>query len=70
MSQSASQPPTPESVDELAQTALSALDAIADAGAVEEWRVLYLGRRGLLTGLLRGLSGLEPELAPDGGRAG
>ena len=61
MSQPASQTPTPEFVDELTNTALADLDAISDASGVEAWRVSYLGRRGQLTGLLRGLSGLDPD---------
>jgi phenylalanyl-tRNA synthetase alpha chain len=61
VSQPASQTPTPEFVDELTNTALADLDAISDASGVEAWRVSYLGRRGQLTGLLRGLSGLDPD---------
>ena len=54
--------PTPESVDALTQAALGELDAVSDAPAAEDWRVSYLGRRGQLTTLLRGLSGLDPDL--------
>ncbi|CAI8019140.1 Phenylalanine--tRNA ligase alpha subunit, partial [Geodia barretti] len=43
---------------------------ISDGAAVEEWRVSWLGRRGQFTGLLRGLSGLDPDLRREvGGRA-
>ena len=70
VSQPAFQPPTPELVDQLTQTALTAIGAISDGAAVEEWRVSWLGRRGQLTGLLRGLSGLDPDLRREvGGRA-
>ena len=62
MPEPTTQQPSPESVDALTQDALRQLAAVGDAGAVEEWRVSYLGRRGRLTLLLRGLSGLDPDL--------
>ena len=62
MPEPTTQQPSPESVDALTQDALRQLAAVGDAGAVEEWRVSYLGRRGQLTLLLRGLSGLDPDL--------
>jgi phenylalanyl-tRNA synthetase alpha chain len=50
---------TSESVDELKLAAIAALDS-ADAGEqLEAWRVDFMGRKGRLTGLLRGLGGLE-----------
>ena len=61
MSQTAHTELTPESVDRLTETALNELAQAADADAAEQWRIAYLGRRGHLTGLLRGLSQLEPD---------
>ena len=57
--------PTPQqlsvaSVEALTGSALDELAGIADAEAVEQWRVAYLGRRGQLTGLLRSVSQLAP----------
>lgn len=57
----ATPPPSAAAVDNLTRQALAELDAAADAAAAEQWRVTYLGRRGRLTGLLRGLSQLAPE---------
>ena len=52
-----------EQVMALRDAALAALEAIgAGAGPeLEEWRVRYLGRRGELTRLLRGIGSLPPE---------
>ena len=57
----ATPPPSAAAVDNLTRHALAELDAAADAAAAEQWRVAYLGRRGRLTGLLRGLPQLAPE---------
>ncbi len=53
--------PTPESIDDLARAAAGELDALETLDAVEQWRVAVLGRRGSLTTVLRGLSGLDIE---------
>ena len=53
--------PTAQSIDELARAALSELAGIDAPEALEQWRVAYLGRRGQLTGILRGLSHLDIE---------
>jgi len=37
------------------------LERVADTGALESWRVAYLGRSGQLTTLLRGLGSLTPD---------
>lgn len=37
------------------------LEQVADTGALESWRVAYLGRSGQLTTLLRGLGSLTPD---------
>ncbi len=54
---------TPEAVDlaELATRARSELDAACDEAALEAWRIAYLGRKGRLTRVLRGLAGLPLE---------
>ncbi len=47
--------------EELKEEALKELEEIKDAAGLESWRVRYLGRKGKLTGILRGLAGLPPE---------
>ena len=54
-------PPDKESLEEIESQALSELGAAADADALERWRVDYLGRRGRLTLVLRGLTELPLE---------
>ena len=62
--------PTAETIDALAARALSELAALADPDAAEQWRIAYLGRRGSLTALLRGIAQLPPEQRrPAGARA-
>ena len=53
----------------LEEAAQSALAAAADADAVELWRVAWLGRRGRLTAVLRGLGSLPAEQRPQIGAA-
>jgi phenylalanyl-tRNA synthetase alpha chain len=45
-----------DTVEQLRATALGALAAAADPRALDAWRVEYLGRKGRLTGVLRGLA--------------
>jgi len=47
-----------DSVSEIETSALKRLDAVSDAAQLEEWRLAYLGRKGALTGVLRGLASL------------
>lgn len=54
---------------ELEREALGALEGAADADAVEAWRLAWLGRKGRLTGVLRGLSALPAEERPAAGAA-
>ena len=65
--------PTAQSIDQLTRAALSELAAAADSDALDQWRVAYLGRRGQLTAILRGLSQLDldqrRELGAQGNRA-
>ena len=51
--------PTAQSIDELARAALSELAGIDAPEDLEQWRVAYLGRRGQLTAILRGLPQLD-----------
>ena len=48
-------------IEDLTATALSELSALDSLDALEQWRIAYLGRRGSLTTVLRGLSGLDIE---------
>ena len=59
--------PTTQSIQELARTAVGELQKINSLKSLEEWRVAYLGRRGRLTVLLRGLSQLDLEQRREAG---
>jgi len=48
-----------ESVEELKTAAIIALDSSESSEQLEAWRVGFLGRKGRLTGLLRGLGSLD-----------
>ena len=61
MTEPVSQPPSAESIDEIKRSAVVALDSLQTLDAVDQWRIAYLGRRGTLTNVLRGLSSLEVE---------
>ncbi len=50
---------TSETVEELKLAAVAALDSAESEEQLEVWRVDFMGRKGRLTGLLRGLGGLE-----------
>ncbi len=54
-------PSDKESLDGIESQALSELSAVTDDDALERWRVAYLGRRGRLTRVLRGLADLPLE---------
>ena len=49
--------------------ALEALSSAGDAAALEEWNSKYLGKKGALTGLFRGLGALLPEERAAAGQA-
>ncbi len=49
--------------------AKAALTATTDATSLEQARVHYLGKKGVLTGLLKALGGLPPEQRPAAGAA-
>ena len=50
-----------QSIEELTQQATQELDSITDLESLDQWRISYLGRRGSLTNVLRGLSQLDLE---------
>ena len=50
-----------ESVEQLRKAAVSALNSADSSDQIESWRVDFLGRKGRLTALLRGLGSLEIE---------
>ena len=66
-------PASARSIEELTERAISELAGFDNLEALEQWRVTYLGRRGGLTAILRGLSQLDldqrRELGALGNRA-
>jgi len=50
-----------QSIDELTEQATQELNSINDLESLDQWRITYLGRRGSLTSVLRGLSELALE---------
>jgi len=56
-----------ESLDKLAAAAREAIEGATDISALEELRVQYLGKKGSLTELLKGLGQLPPEQRPAAG---
>lgn len=61
MTQSASESATPQTIEELSKTAAAELAGLQDLSSLDQWRVSYLGRRGRLTTVLRGLASLDIE---------
>ena len=56
-----------DSVEDILGRAATAIDAAADARALDEARVGFLGKKGALTGLLRTLGDLDPAERPKAG---
>ena len=56
-----------ENLEPIANQARSAIAAAQDSATLEQLRVDYLGKKGQLTGLLKGLSNLTPEDRPKAG---
>ncbi len=50
-----------EQLTSLRATALETLDKVDSPQELEDWRIVYLGRKGSLSQLLRGLGALPPE---------
>ena len=61
MTEPSAQPPSAQNIEEIIGTASAELDSLQDLEAIDLWRVTYLGRRGILTTVLRGLTSLEVE---------
>ena len=61
--------PAAVDVSELELEALRSLSEANDEAALEAWRLEWLGRRGRLTGVLRGLRDLPVEERPQAGAA-
>ncbi len=59
----------PDKVEELKGEALAALEKTSSLDELADWRVKYLGRKGAVTGLLRGVGELPPEERPALGQA-
>ena len=57
-------------LETLRADALRALAAAADAAALDAWRVAYMGRRGRVTAVLRGVRDLPETERPQAGQAG
>ena len=53
-----------QKLEEIRIAAKAALAAVDDAGAVEELRVRYLGKKGEITAILKQMGGLAPEERP------
>ena len=58
-----------EKLSELQRNALAALETAGDAGALEAWRVHYLGRKGALADAMKALGALPREERPAYGQA-
>ena len=56
-----------QSLEDIKAEAAAAIEAAADVAALEELRVSYLGKKGALTGLLKGLAQLSAEERPKAG---
>ncbi len=56
-----------QSLEDIKAEAAAAIDAASDVAALEELRVSYLGKKGALTGLLKGLGQLSAEERPKAG---
>ena len=64
-----SQASTDEQIEDLRSRALADLESAPDLKSLDEWRVAFMGRRGELTQLLRGLGSLPAEERPIVGAA-
>lgn len=56
-----------QSLEDIKAEAAAAIEASADVASLEELRVSYLGKKGALTGLLKGLGQLSAEERPKAG---
>jgi len=51
----------PENIEQIKNTAIAELEALADLMELEDWRVRHLGKKSALTRVLRSLGSLPPE---------
>ncbi|MDQ3704637.1 MAG: phenylalanine--tRNA ligase subunit alpha [Chloroflexota bacterium] len=58
-----------EQIEQARQEALEALAPLRDSAGLEEWNRQYLGKKGLLTGLFRGVGALPAEERAAAGQA-
>jgi phenylalanyl-tRNA synthetase alpha chain len=57
-----------QELEKVEQKTLEALKAVSDRTGVKALKARYLGRKGIVTALLRKISGLSPEQRPETGR--
>jgi len=57
-----------EQLLELEKRAIKELETLGDASGLENFRVTYLGKKGLLTSVMRKLGGVPPDERPELGR--
>ncbi|MEP7293154.1 MAG: phenylalanine--tRNA ligase subunit alpha, partial [Chloroflexota bacterium] len=57
-----------ETLESLHGEALAALDAITTSEALREWEIKYLGKKGAITEIMRGVGGLPKEERADFGK--
>src|SRR5436190_3901069 len=62
-------PTLQEQIEQARREALAMLEATADSAALEEWNIKYLGKKGLLTGLFRGVGALPTKERGAAGQA-
>ena len=55
---------TPEQIEKIKKTAIDEIAKAEDLQTLEDARVKYLGKKGELTAVLRGMGGLSPEERP------
>ncbi len=58
-----------DQIAEMERRALAELNSTGDLTALDEWRIKYLGKKGELTGFLRGMGSLSAEERPLVGQA-
>jgi len=58
-----------ERIKSLREKAIQELEALTDSTSLEEWKRSYLGKKGLVTQLLRQIGSLPPEERPKAGEA-
>ena len=56
-------------IEAISKAAIQAVEGSADLRSLDDVRVRYLGKKGELTGLLKGLGGLSAEERPAAGAA-